>query len=271
MDKKILFIGGDKRQYYAARTLRENGFDVYMYGFEKLRDNDIPELDDFYSADIIVLPITGLRGGVVPAYYSDKEIKLNESILSGKLVIMGKADTLDTEKCRARDLLKREDFALANALPSAEGAVQVAMENYDGTISGAKALAIGYGRIGAALVKMLNALNAEVTVASRKEIKCYSSVFTSEIDNLSGYDIVFNTADALIIDENVLNNSDNKTLIIDLSSRGGVDFEAAEKLGFKAIHALGLPGKCSPKAAGEIICDAILKVLKEEYGWQRRI
>lgn len=270
MDKKILFIGGDKRQYYAARKLREHGFEVYMYGFEKLSDNDIPEPDDLYFVDIIVLPITGLRGGKVPAYYSDKEIKIDESILSGKLVFMGKAESFDVD-IPVCDLLKREDFALANALPSAEGAIQVAMENYDGTISGANALVIGYGRIGAALAKILSALNAEVTVASRKDIKCYSSVFTSEIDNLSVYDIVFNTADALIIDESVLKNSDNKPLIIDLSSRGGVDFEAAEKLGFKALHALGLPGKCSPKAAGEIICDAILQVLKEEYGWQRRI
>ena len=272
MNKKIVFVGGDKRQLYAARKLRGEGFPVYMYGFERLEDCDIHELDSFYLADIIVLPITGVKGDTVPAQYSEKELKVNFSKLSGKCVITGKARTLGKTDCRVYDILECEKFAAANALPTAESAVMLAMENFEGTVSGAKCLVIGYGRIGKVLSRMLRALNADVTVAThtlekagniRADGNRYAA--TCNIESISVYDIVFNTADALIIDEKILKNSGKGALIIDLASLpGGVDFKTAESLGFRTIHALGLPGRYSPKAAGEIISDAILTILEEE-------
>ncbi|MCR5652971.1 MAG: NAD(P)-binding domain-containing protein [Ruminococcus sp.] len=272
MKRMIVFAGGDKRQLFAAEQLRAEGYDVFLSGFEKAEGFDIPELYDIYRADVIVLPVRGIKDSIVPTYYSDKELKLNNKQLSGKTVIMGKAETLNAQNCRVYDLLKREDFAEKNALPSAEGALKVAIENSDDTISGSKILVIGYGRIGKALSRILRALGAEVVVASRSDKKAQSircdkntPVKTSDIKSLSGFDIVFNTADALVIDSEVLNNSDNSALIIDLASvPGGVDFKTAETLGFKAVHALGLPGKYSPKAAGRIISDAVLKIIKEE-------
>ena len=272
MKKKIVFVGGDKRQLYAARKLRGEGFDVYISGFDKLGISDIPLLDDFYSVQVIVLPITGVKGGFIPAYYSEKKLKLDLNELNGKTVIMGKAETLACVNCKVYDLLERGNFAEANALPSAEGAVKVAIESFEGTISGSKILVIGYGRIGKCLSRMLRALNAEVTVATRSAQKAVSvskdgnkSVNTSEIRSIKGFDIIFNTADALVIDGEILKNSDNSALIIDLASAsGGVDFKTAEGLGFRTVHALGLPGKYSPKAAGEIISDAVLTIIKEE-------
>ena len=272
MNKKIVFVGGDKRQLYAAEKLMNAGYEVYMSGFERLKNPALPELEDFYCSDVLVLPVTGIKDGAVPADYSDKEIKLDNKKLVGKLVIMGKSKTLGKADCRACDLLTREDFARANALPSAEGAVMTAMGSFEGTISGSRCLVIGYGRIGKALSRMLGALNAEVTVSTRSAEKaaCIESdgntaVKTSDLKSLDGFDIAFNTADALVLDRGVLENSSNSTLIIDLASgAGGVDFKAAEELGLRAVHALGLPGKYSPKTAGEIISDAVLTILKEE-------
>lgn len=272
MKKKIVFAGGDKRQLYAARKLSAQGLNVFLSGFDKLSDCGLPKTDDIYFADVIVLPVTGVKGDTVPVYYSDNELKLNTGKLRGKLVIMGKSSTLNAEGCEVYDLLKRGDFLYANALPSAEGALTVAMENYEGTISGAKTLVIGYGRIGESLSKILKALNAEVTAATRSDKKAQkikadgnTPLYTPNLKSFSGYDIVFNTADALVVDRAVLKNSESSALIIDLASgSGGVDFKAAKELGFKAIHALGLPGRYSPKAAGGIISDAILAILKEE-------
>ena len=272
MKQKIVFVGGDKRQLYAARKLRAKGLDVYLTGFEKIAFDYIPVLEDFYRAQIIVLPVTGIKGGFVPVYYSDKEIKLDLKKLSGKTVIMGKAETLNCGNCEVYDLLKREDFTEANALLSAEGAVKVAIESFEGTISGSKILVIGYGRIGKRLSRMLKALNADVTVASRSPIKAekissdgYTPIKTSGLKQISEFDIVFNTADALVVDGEILRGSRNSALIIDLASApGGVDFKTAEKLSFTTVHALGLPGKYSPKAAGEIISDAVATIIKEE-------
>ena len=52
---------------------------------------------------------------------------------------------------------------------------------------------------------------------------------------------------------------------IDLASApGGVDAEAAERLGIKVISALSLPGKVAPETAGEIIKNTVYNIIKEE-------
>ena len=55
-----------------------------------------------------------------------------------------------------------------------------------------------------------------------------------------------------------------KPLLVDLASRpGGVDDAAAEKIGIRVIHALSLPGKAAPRAAGEIMKNTIYNILEE--------
>ena len=54
-------------------------------------------------------------------------------------------------------------------------------------------------------------------------------------------------------------------LIIDLATQpGGTDFEAANKYGFKAILAPGLPGKVAPVYAGEILADVVPRLIISE-------
>ena len=278
------FIGGDKRQLFAAWALARKGFKVYLGGFDRLVSYGSLIIGDYRRvsrlADIIVLPVTGAKDGTVPAYFSTEEIKLDGEFIESvkdKPVFAGKSATLP-ENLRAFDLLNRGDFAARNALPTAEGAVQLAMESFEGTVAGSSCLVIGYGRIGGALSRMLRALNAEVSVASSSAEKLAQigidgnrAMKTSEISELSGYDMVFNTADALIVDKKVLQSTDGSPVIIDLASSDGVDFAAAEEIGFTAIKGSALPGKCSPKTAGEIISDTILTILEEEYSWQKRI
>ncbi len=280
----IAFLGGDKRSLFAADCFLRLGFEVYLAGFDRLESLGGLVLTDMktalLSADIIVLPITGIKGNIIPCYFSDKELNINKDTFNNKLVFMGKGDTLRSmcPSAGIYDLLGREDFAVANAQPTAEGAVQVAMENYEDTILGSRCLVIGYGRIGRILSKMLKALNADVDVATRSAEKAEYiradgnvPVNMTELLTLGGYDIVFNTVPAVVIDKKLLRRSDSDTLIVDLASApGGVDFDAAESLGFTAIPALSLPGKCSPAAAGRIISDTILTVLGEEYSWKKQ-
>ena len=54
-------------------------------------------------------------------------------------------------------------------------------------------------------------------------------------------------------------------LLIDLASApGGVDYDEAEKMGIKTIHALSLPGKVAPVTAGDIIKKTIYNMIREE-------
>jgi dipicolinate synthase subunit A len=118
---------------------------------------------------------------------------------------------------------------------------------------------------------MLRGIGANVTVSARKQSDIawiesygYSSILTKSIWEKESYGIIFNTAPALIFNRRLLSKMHPAPLIIDLSAMpGGVDFEAAAKLGIKAIHALSLPGKVAPKTAGEIIKNTIYNLMEE--------
>lgn len=288
INKSIVFLGGDKRQLFAANAFAQMGYTVYIVGFDKLESLGNLIITDIYTgiinSDIVVFPVTGIQERIIPCYFSDLELSLTDELLlllKDKIVFSGKSQTIKniSKEIKIYDYLNREEFAVANALATAEGAVQVAMEEYEGLISNSKCLVTGYGRIGRILSSMLNSLNAKVTVSTGKpdhfEYIIASGnrpIKTNDIKGLNNYDIVFNTIPALIINKKVLENSSPDVLIIDLASLpGGVDFEAAEKLNISTVHALSLPGRCSPKAAGEIITKTILNMLKEEFRWQRQI
>lgn len=279
MNNKIAVLGGDKRQLFAADELRKAGFEVFLAGFDKLKSVGELRLCTVFDAldvcGVVILPVTGVKNGKIPCPFGeDIPLKEIDDKLIDKLVIMGKSETLQGVK--TVDILKRGGFSELNALPSAEGALLVAMQSFEGNIAGSDTLVIGYGRIGARLSEILRAMKARVTVSTRsKEKACKISldgntpIYTDSIDSLSGFNIVFNTADAPVIDRTLLQNSDSDTLIIDLSSSGGVDFNSARELGFTAIHALALPGKYSPASAGKAISDTVLNIIKEEFSWQK--
>lgn len=66
------------------------------------------------------------------------------------------------------DYLRREELCLANAVPTAEGAIQIAMEETARTLHGASALVVGYGRIGMALAPRLRALGMQTEICARR-------------------------------------------------------------------------------------------------------
>ena len=53
-------------------------------------------------------------------------------------------------------------------MPTAEGAIQLAMEELPITLHGARVLVIGYGRLGRVLADRLAGLKARVSVAARR-------------------------------------------------------------------------------------------------------
>ena len=59
-------------------------------------------------------------------------------------------------------------MTVLNAIPTAEGAIQIAMEEMPVTIHGSKAFVLGFGRVGETLAKMLNGIGAKTYVAARK-------------------------------------------------------------------------------------------------------
>ena len=119
---------------------------------------------------------------------------------------------------------------------------------------------------------MLRGIGAEVTVSARKsadlawvESYGYAPVKTAGIgEKEERFDVIFNTVPALIFTRSVLSKLRGCSLIVDLASApGGVDFDAAEKIGIRAILAPSLPGRVAPRTAGEIIRDTVCHMMGE--------
>ena len=161
---------------------------------------------------------------------------------------------------------------ICNAVPTAEGAIEIAIREYSGTVNGSKCLITGYGRIGKVLAQMLKGMGAEVYVSARRKeslawikLNGYTAIEHNNIINSGDFDIIFNTVPSMILDSKIMAKIAVNALIIDLASLpGGVDFDSAKRMGIKTIHALSLPGKVAPKTSGEIIKNTIFNILEEE-------
>ena len=279
-------VGGDKRQLFLAKSISDSCYDVILGGFDKLQSTGAMMLADVKTAilesDAVIFPLPSVRAdGSINTPFSDRTVILDDEetdVLLHKPVFVAMREKFvkaypKLRDARVFDYASKEEFSILNALPTAEGAVECAMNRFEGTISGSKCMVVGFGRIGKILAGMLKSLDADVTVCARKESDFayisalgYKSRNTRKLKSVQGYDIVFNTVPAMIFDKTLLMNTDRNTLIIDLASLpGGVDFEAAHKFNTDAVRALSLPGKCAPKTAGEIIKTTVFNIIEEVY------
>lgn len=276
-------LGGDKRQVAMAESIASDGYSVFVYGFDdvafqgNIKKTTLSETVN--QSDVILLPLPVSQNGThLKIVYSKEQVVLNDAfaqLFLGKSVFGGKMEKLyqtskTWEKINAQDFSLREEFAIQNAVPTAEGAIGVAIREYPGTIHGSSCLVAGFGRIGKVLAWMLRGLGAHVTVSARKgsdfswiQSFGYDSVPTSELWK-GTYHIIFNTIPDQIFNQTILSKISNHPIIIDLASLpGGVDLQSAKEAGIPVTSALALPGKVAPQAAGEIMKDTILTMLKE--------
>src|SRR5699024_4248288 len=99
------------------------------------------------------------------------------------------------------DYFKREEMQVLNAIPTAEGAIQIAMENLPITLLDSKIMVLGFGRIGKALSSLSHRIGADTYVATRNfgdiawiENLKYNPVLLKDMDDiLYKMDVVFNT------------------------------------------------------------------------------
>ncbi|MCY1714470.1 dipicolinate synthase subunit DpsA [Caproiciproducens galactitolivorans] len=277
-------LGGDKRQIALAESIASDGYTVYVFGFDNVefsRDIKKAGLEEITAhCENLILPLPVTTDGLnLNTPYCDEKIELNDRFaerMRGKQVYGGMiAKLIQTsevwDSVDIYDYYNREEFTIHNAVPAAEGAIEIAMREYPGTVNGSKCLVVGYGRIGKVLAWMLRGIGASVTVSARKhsdiawiESYGYHSIFTDNICDKDQYDVIFNTVPARIFNRRLLSKMHSKPLIIDLASQpGGVDYESAEDFGIKTVHALSLPGKVAPKTAGEIIKTTIYNIMEE--------
>ena len=285
----IAVIGGDARQVFAADYLSQNNIYVTTYGLSSSSQHAIPcktYQDAVAGAQLILLPLP-LSRDHMQITGTDISLSLFLSCLKeGTTIFCGFPDSIISDRIKERaciviDYALDDVFMIRNALPTAEGAVGLAMSALRRTISGSQMLVVGYGRIGKLLADLLHLMGANVTVAARKETDlalarmhgCQTNLIREKNDRSvlslsTQYHVILNTVPVCLFDEDTLRTMEAETVLIDLASApGGIDYDAANRLGLKTIVALSLPGQVAPITAGEIIGDLILSHLRKEQGW----
>lgn len=280
--KRFAVIGGDKRLYYLYEALKKDGCSVTGYALALSSPNEPKEYtlsDALSDADAVILPYPLSPDGVFLNTATERKIPLcelfaalSQSGAKTKQIFAGAVKSQTEELAKVYgitlyDYGADESLTQKNALCTVEGALGILISELPITISGSRFTVLGYGRIGRIMSQRLKALGAEVNAVARKSrdhalmsidgVKAYSY---SELESaIKGSAAVINTVPVVILDEDSLAAVKGETLILDLaSSPGGVDREAAKRLGKRVIWALSLPGKTAPKSAAMIIKDTVL-------------
>lgn len=283
-------IGGDLRQIYLSGVLEKSGYKVITYG---LNDKDLNinlkkaknAEEAIKSSKTVIAPIpfskdkthvTGLSSNSIDFF---KELTVQEFLShlgQEHYLIGGNIPKEAIEYCSIKnipyyDLMKNDEITLLNAIATAEGAIAEAICKSVVNLHRNTCLVLGYGRCAKVLAAKLNGLGSKVTVCARNQqslVEAYTNNFSclklNELKNsIHGFNYIFNTIPAVILNKELLSLLSKETTIIDIaSSPGGLDYNAAKELNLNAHLCLGIPGKTAPKASAEILAEAIIPILK---------
>ncbi len=253
MTDRFLIIGGGVRLEKAREAFVLNGYTAEVY------KGNTPLKTAIENADVILLGLPASTDDVYVNTDDEMKIPLRDiaTLCSGKKLLLGgrfseKAKALfDIYSVRWADYARSEEFEILNAVPTAEGAIQLAMEEFPFTIHSSSTIVTGFGRVAKALALRLKALGSHCTIVARSpsaraeaESLGFKAVDFSHLPSLAkDCRIIFNTVPALVCDRTVLGQLTPAQGIIDLASKpGGVDLDAAKTFGVNVIWALSLPG-----------------------------
>ena len=293
-DNKHIFtiLGGDRRHTVLANKLSAEGHTVRVFGLgtyagECVGAECYSNLEKaIYGSNVVLLPLPVTRDNKHLNCSEEMSVNLSEitelcSAEKGLLVFGGMIPEEFLHLCEKNnvvvcDYYKGELLQMMNALPSAEGALMLAMEQSEITVKGMRTLVSGYGRIGKLLADMLHKLGAEVTVLARNELSlCEASLngyMTARLSRdanelrflMENSDVIFNTVPSIIFNKLSMQNLINKPIYIEIASLpGGIDISAARDSGLRIVSAPSLPGRYSPISAGKYIFETLKKLLDE--------
>ncbi len=257
MPKTFCVVGHDARQQAAARVLRRAGCGVTA-------------ADNAAAADYILLPMS--QGRV-----SDEVARALQGAGQGTLILAGRPGLPVRLAAREAglpliDYFRRPELECLNAVPTAEGCLELLLRLRERTIWESAFLVLGYGRVGRAVARRLALLGGRVTVAARSPEQranarcsgCRAAALTALPALLPGFDAVINTIPAPVLTEPLLALVRKDALLLELASApGGIDAAAAHERGLRYIRAPGLPAKYAPERAAVILRDAVYAAAAE--------
>lgn len=237
MKQPVFYTAGDTAALrYARNILRQWGYAV----------SDTP----CDSVTHLLLP--------VPSFEADGTLKGGVRLLDvlktlpEDVTILG--GNLPALPYQYADFLRDEFYLEENAAITAQCAIKLIQQHRE-HIEGTNILIIGWGRIGKRLAVLLKELGASITVSVRKETDLHDAhvlgydVVEAPKWNASQYDIVINTAPALLMEQQ---ETRENAFLLDLASVRGIS-------GDQVIWVRGLPSKDAPDISGILIAKTALR------------
>lgn len=144
----ISIIGGDKRNQMLAQMFEEDKYFVYKCFLGVDDENSLSEC--VLNSDIIVTGIPFSKDlKILNSPLSDEKISVKKFIsqIHGKTIFTGNIsdkykEKLEKEDNKVIDLMKINELAISNAIPTVEGIVKLIIENTDFTIKDSRILII---------------------------------------------------------------------------------------------------------------------------------
>ena len=296
MPEKYTFaiLGGDMRQIVIAKMLLALGHSVSVFGLNGFPASAVKTeyclsvKKAIEGCDAVILPLPVSRDSkslnqpigdkTEPVSLEDivnEAAKNNNKLIIGGIIPDSMKEVAKKHGVTVEDYYAYDDLQQKNALPSAEGALMLAMENSDTVIDGMEVLVTGYGKTGILIAEKLRALGAHVSVAARRdEVLCEIAMngfdtvhindekeMTTTVDRC---EIIINTVPHIVFTKKILHDCKNVPLYIEIASApGGIDIPPARSLGIRLIIAPSLPGKYAPVSAGKYIIETISDILRK--------
>lgn len=276
---KFAIIGGDYRYRLLKELLEKDGYVVSIYG--NIYSESTDSLDScIFNSKAVIAPIPITKDESIINMSENFKTSIDElfnsmsshnvKILIGGVISSKFQESASLMDISSIDLFSREEVAINNAIPTAEGAIMTAIQESDRVLFKSKALVLGFGKCGKVLSNMLKGIGADVNITYRKKsdeayinsINC-TPISIKDFDrNLSSYDFIFNTIPAQILNKEILKRIRKDTVIIDIAQApGGIDYSYARKLNLKALYCPGLPGRVAPYSAAEILKTSIIDIV----------
>lgn len=190
--KTVYIVGGDKRSFYMAISLKKSGIRVFAYDIPGLLDGNkygieiIHYMTQIYSMasqenekPALILPIPVTKDGVhifgnsemLELKQLSKQLDCFKFVCGGVIPQMLKTACMN-EGVELYDFMQDDTVARKNAVATAEGAILEAFTLSDVNVSGSKSLVTGFGRCARVLAEKLYALQSDVTILARSDEAC---------------------------------------------------------------------------------------------------
>ena len=268
------------RQVYAARILSAHQHRVSVFcpaaKVAEAKESYDPS-EAVRDADAVLLPIPACgAGGAIRGTSDLLPSDLLPALSCGCMLFGGNLSASLVASARERgiktvDYLNLDSFVLQNAYLTAQAALGILLTELESCLFRMKVAVIGFGRIGKFLTRMLTSLGAEVTVFARKSsdlamasllrVKTLPITSLGERKALMPFRVVINTAPARILKSEDLFCLADGSVILELASGSDNIPEPPEGKSIRLLQAQGLPGKCFPESAGEIVARATEEAL----------